>query len=302
MKNFQKFLLPVFLFAAILFTNGCQKESIAELQENKTALIQATLSDAQLEAVQAKLAAIPAPDPNLVSSRTPVTYSQLCPGPPTYGTATEYSVNSPQNWDYYSFEGLAGQEVTISAFRIECDNELAMSLFFGTTNNTNGVSFNSGGPNMTFLAFQDDDVPSCGCAMDPLLSGFILPNSGTYTLAVFNFGSCGNPMLDYGVSISGITSCDADGDGCADNVDPHPNSNASAMVMIDGCNSGVPNLFVNSCSNILDMIGDCAAGTNNHGQFVSCVTQKANKWKKDGLITGAQKGAIVSCAAQSNLP
>ena len=97
---------------------------------------------------------------------------------------------------------------------------------------------------------------------------------------------------------------DSDGDGCLDPDDPHPNSNPDATVIIDGCDSGVPNLFVSEdgCSNMSDLIADCAAGASNHGEFVSCVAALTNAWKNAGLITGQQKGAIQSCAAQSNLP
>lgn len=38
----------------------------------------------------------------------------------------------------------------------------------------------------------------------------------------------------------------------------------------------------------------------NHGKYVSCVSQAATSFVQQGLITGAQKGAIVSAAAQSS--
>lgn len=73
----------------------------------------------------------------------------------------------------------------------------------------------------------------------------------------------------------------------------------SATVVIDGCDSGVPNtLFANGCT-ISDLIAQCAAGAKNHGQFVSCVTHLTNSLKDQGLITGEQKSAIQSCAAKS---
>ncbi|MBL7775986.1 MAG: hypothetical protein JNK89_08290 [Saprospiraceae bacterium] len=125
----------------------------------------------------------------------------------------------------------------------------------------------------------------------------------TVTLSFFNRVCCYYQFLDIDdicVTAEGV--CDTDGDGCNDNEDPHPNSIQTPTVVIDGCNSNVPNLFVTSCSTMSDLIADCAASAGNHGQFVSCVTQLANGWKQAGLITGAQKGAIVSCAAQSNIP
>ncbi len=73
-------------------------------------------------------------------------------------------------------------------------------------------------------------------------------------------------------------------------------------VEIDGCDSGVPNLPLPGGGTILTQIEDCAAGAGNHGQFVSCVSHAMNDLKKAGIITGAQKGALQSCAGQANLP
>ncbi len=102
------------------------------------------------------------------------------------------------------------------------------------------------------------------------------------------------------VTITVLT--DSDGDGCTDDLDPHPNSNKAPTVVIGGCNSNVPNLFVTQCSTMSDLIGDCAATATNHGQFVSCVAALTNAWKAAGLITGAQKGKIMACAGQANIP
>ena len=38
----------------------------------------------------------------------------------------------------------------------------------------------------------------------------------------------------------------------------------------------------------------------NHGQYVSCVAKSADSFSKKGLITAAQKDAIVSAAARSS--
>jgi hypothetical protein len=95
---------------------------------------------------------------------------------------------------------------------------------------------------------------------------------------------------------------DADLDGVADDVDCSPNSDLSPTIVIDGCDSGVPNiLFSNGCT-ISDLIAQIAANANNHGQFVSGVAHLTNDLKKAGLITGSQKGAIQSCAAGANIP
>jgi hypothetical protein len=45
-----------------------------------------------------------------------------------------------------------------------------------------------------------------------------------------------------------------------------------------------------------------ATAKETFGEFVRCVSNLANDWKEAGLITGAQKGAIMSCAAHASIP
>lgn len=85
-------------------------------------------------------------------------------------------------------------------------------------------------------------------------------------------------------------------------VDECPNSDQRTTVVIDGCNSGVPNtLFPSGCT-ISDRIAACAEGASTHGQFVRCVSNVTNDLKKAGTITGQQGGAIESCAGRANIP
>ncbi|MDH3602705.1 MAG: thrombospondin type 3 repeat-containing protein, partial [Candidatus Tectomicrobia bacterium] len=100
---------------------------------------------------------------------------------------------------------------------------------------------------------------------------------------------------------------DNDNDGVPNDEDNCPNSDLRPTVIIDGCDSGVANtLFIdepfgNGCT-ISDLISRCTEGVSNHGQFVSCVAHLTNDLKKAGIITGQEKGAIQSCAAQANIP
>ena len=94
---------------------------------------------------------------------------------------------------------------------------------------------------------------------------------------------------------------DSDGDGVPDDEDACLDSTLSTSVVIDNCDSGVGNqLFDDGCT-ITDLIAECAKGASNHGQFVSCVSHLTNDLKKAGAITGQQKGAIQSCAAQADI-
>lgn len=53
---------------------------------------------------------------------------------------------------------------------------------------------------------------------------------------------------------------------------------------------------------ISTLVDECQTGAKNHGKFVSCVNKVANKLKKEGVITGKEKGMITRCVANSNLP
>ena len=93
---------------------------------------------------------------------------------------------------------------------------------------------------------------------------------------------------------------DTDSDGTPDGCDPFPSSNTEATVVINGCDTGIVNEFVTNGANFNDLIGAAAfPGSRNHGDFVRQVSQMANQWKKDGLISGKEKGKITSCAARS---
>ncbi|HEX2268683.1 MAG TPA: PA domain-containing protein [Pyrinomonadaceae bacterium] len=98
----------------------------------------------------------------------------------------------------------------------------------------------------------------------------------------------------------GWTFPDADADGVVDDEDCNPNSDTNATIVIGGIDTGVANhLFSNGCtmSDLLSALK--AANTANHGAYVSAVSHLINQWKSDGLISGANKGAIQSAAAKN---
>lgn len=94
---------------------------------------------------------------------------------------------------------------------------------------------------------------------------------------------------------------DSDGDGILDDEDNCPNSDLSSTISIGDCDSGVGNrLYDNGCTLadlVNQLVDECADGAKNHGHFVRCVSQGLNSMKKGGLISGAEKGALTSCAA-----
>jgi hypothetical protein len=115
-----------------------------------------------------------------------------------------------------------------------------------------------------------------------------------------------NTDLTHGVDLTRQEMIDigwfSDGDGVPDGRDLCIGSDPSATVVIDGCNSGVPNSALGGGCKITDLIEGCADAARNHGQFVACVSLAANGLKASGTITGSQKGAIQSCAAQADIP
>jgi hypothetical protein len=93
----------------------------------------------------------------------------------------------------------------------------------------------------------------------------------------------------------------SDKDGVPDGRDECLGSDIAATVVIEGCDSGVPNtIFTTGCS-VSDEIAKCAVGAADHGAYASCVTQRTDDYRRAGLITGRQKGAIQACAAQSSI-
>lgn len=74
-------------------------------------------------------------------------------------------------------------------------------------------------------------------------------------------------------------------------------------VVIDGCDTGVfDQVLDDGSTSISGKIEECAAGARNHGEFVSCVSDFTNELKKEGCLTGKEKGKIVSCAAKADIP
>lgn len=309
--NYVNSVLVLLTCIAVVSLQSCAKEQATELPQ---AVVQTDVSAPsandlgfsaeEFSVYNDKMAEVNILSENAqrVSLRAPVNYlAQLCSSILSATHQTVGSLNDAEFWDYYYFTGEAGDAVTIFVPRTSPGMDPSISLFFGTTTSSTGVSTGDGGPDMTFLAFADDNNvdPFNSCFGDPSIN-LVLPTTGTYTLAVQDFASCGTP-LEYEIHTTGI-GCDADGDGCEDSVDPHPNSDQTATVVIGGCDSEVANVYVDSCSTMSDLISDCAAAAGNHGEFVSCLSDLSNAWKNAGLISGRDKGKIQSCGAQSNNP
>ena len=92
---------------------------------------------------------------------------------------------------------------------------------------------------------------------------------------------------------------DSDGNGVCDAGAPSGGpSGCAPPVLFLGCDTGVADQILPSGATINVTIAAVFANFTNHGQFVSEVTHLANDWKKDGLISGRDKGKITSCVAR----
>ncbi len=72
-----------------------------------------------------------------------------------------------------------------------------------------------------------------------------------------------------------------------------------ANLVIAGCDTGVPDYVFPNGSTFSTKVQMCATSARNHGKFVSCVAGLTNAWKKARIISGAQKGSIMRCAAKA---
>lgn len=233
--------------------------------------------------------------------QSPISYAAtLCDNVAVTGTAIRNSIYDSAQWTYYKFYATAGSFVTVKVTRTGCGIDPAFNVFQGTTTDNEGITTGTAGPDMSYITFNDDDVAAtCGCYADPYVD-MNITTTGWYTVAVYDFLGCEGDIT-YELVVTGIT-CDSDGDGINDSEDAYPNSDMSATVTIDGCNSGVANKVLGNGASMMDLINDCAASATNHGGFVSCVSSLTNTWKSAGLITGSQKGSIQSCASNAAIP
>ena len=305
-----KMRLLVFAIASccLFMFNSCEKNELTSQDEEVA--VNKPMSDLERQMVEAmapekKADYLEQRKTKATTLNRPVASNGLlCPDEPVVDEAVAGTYAFPRDLgdaDYWTFYGEAGALVSINVTRISCGMDPRAEVYEGILTDSDDAIF------ANRIASGDDNAAapascagSCFAFGDPDFS-LILPNTGYYTIMVADWLSCEPGPLNYQITVSGII-CDSDGDGCNDSEDPHPNSDLSATVIIDGCDSGVANTFPVACSTMSDLIADCAASATNHGEFVSCVSHLTNEWKKAGLITGREKGKIQSCAGRSSIP
>lgn len=193
----------------------------------------------------------------------------------------------------FTFGVFTGSEI----FEIFMDTSTIQDAFQTTVSTSiNAMVFHDyrleGTPGVGYKFFVDGSLVATGPPKPVVLPNQLFIGDGT---------SGGNARADVTFYRFSQTQ-DADGDGVPDAQDNCTNSIVTPTVVIGGRDSGVPNTVSPNGCTISDRIQQCAVGAQNHGQFVGCVAQLTNELKQAGVITGQQKGAIQSCATQSNIP
>ncbi len=94
---------------------------------------------------------------------------------------------------------------------------------------------------------------------------------------------------------------DQDVDGVPDGTDQCADSVLGGTVVIQGCDSGVSNLFFSNGCSIVDVVNQCGASAATHDDFTGCVSHFTNLLKKS-LISNQDKASIQRCAGRSSIP
>jgi Zn-dependent metalloprotease len=76
----------------------------------------------------------------------------------------------------------------------------------------------------------------------------------------------------------------------------------STQVVIDGCNTGVPNSGTPTGCTITELLSECAENAATHTAYTDCVAQTTSSLVSAGIITNKQKSDIQRCAAQADIP
>jgi hypothetical protein len=149
-------------------------------------------------AAAAPAQAVPISYEGTITAGTPVTGSVSGNG---WETETAAGV------DFWRFNGIAGQSFSVSGTRLNPNLDPVLTLYFGTTTADASLFLHDadwGG--LVFLAIADDEVAvGAGPNGDPLLSNYLLPFTGLYTIAIGGFGSNGAGPFNYSMQTTQVT-------------------------------------------------------------------------------------------------
>ena len=255
------------------------------------------------------------------------THSTTITQAPSHGITGPYDNGPYPDGSFYylpdrNFCGTDELKLTVSDGTCE-SNECTVTINVSCENDCpdaypDGIGVNPGSSvNFQLDANDDDDDPLQYAVVSAPTHGTVVVQTQTgaasYTPTP---GYCGPDGFTFKVSdgqcdsdVATITigmSCappDADDDGVPDDEDNCADSDLSPTVMVYGCNSGVTNTVdAHGCS-LADLVGEQVLAaitvTTNHGKFVSEITKSLQSMVDDGLISPADKAALMDCMGSS---
>ena len=157
----------------------------------------------------------------------------------------------------------------------------------GDTVNIDVTATDIDGDSLTFSASGLPAGASIDSASGDITGALAAGSAGTHTVMVTvddGHGGVASGSFEWTIT---ATTTDADGDGVADDVDQCPGTPPGTVVNASGC--------------AISQICSATATWQNHGQYLSCVSNNSAEFERTGLISGAQRGAIVSAAAKSDV-
>jgi hypothetical protein len=143
------------------------------------------------------------------------------------------------------------------------------------------------GDSLTFSATGLPAGTSIDSASGAITGRLAAGSAGIHTVVVtVDDGHGGRASGSFEWTI-GTATTDADNDGVPDGVDQCPGTPLGTVVNATGC--------------AVSQICSATATWKNHGQYMSCVSNTSAEFERMGLITAAQRGAMVSAAAKSDV-
>jgi hypothetical protein len=109
--------------------------------------------------------------------------------------------------DFWSFSGQAGNLLTAIGTRLTPGLDTVFTLYFGTTTaDASQFIHDADWGGLRYIAIADDEisVPS-GPGGDPALTGFLLPFTGQYTIAIGGIDSTGTGPFSYRLQVSQVS-------------------------------------------------------------------------------------------------
>ena len=137
------------------------------------------------------------------------------------------------------------------------------------------------------------------------LSGLVTAGQTVQLRWDFSNDNCGGASY-YGWYVDNVSVyggwIDSDGDGVTDADDHCPDTNLNQATIVVGgskfSQTGVQNKFLPSGCTLQQLIDGSKSGAENHGTYVNRVDILTSQWVAAGIITDAQKGAIMRAVAQ----